>query len=216
MPGAFCPAKKTWEPRVLAHDLGFCLNFAVNTLCSRVVVPGVILVVGLWGALIHGYYFKRPWSLLSPARLLLARWHCWLQDTNAAQRASSAAIGYCRSQTSPREGFGGLLMENLLPATPDSLLLWPGRGTGMPPAPRSAPVPARPSAPHRAAPGARQRAGAGADDQAGHGEKRPVLLQLVRVFLRHRGQRDPGGLYRLVSTWRSVITRHPGPQKAPC
>lgn len=56
------------------------------------------MTVRLWDAQIH-LYFKRPWSLLSPAflpvpspGLILARWHCWLQDASMAQPVQSAII----------------------------------------------------------------------------------------------------------------------------
>lgn len=213
--------KRRGSPESVRTVRAFLYILQFTALCSRVVVPEVIAVLRLGDAPIHSYSFERPWSLLSPARLLLARWHCWLRDASAAQRASSAAAGHCGSQTSPREAFGHFSWvtrrreftpsNSTLPVSVAGARYGNGGGSPLCPGASSS------LCPHRAAPGARQRAGAGADDQAGHREKRPLLLQLVRVFLRHRGQRDPGGLHRLVSTWGGVTARHPGPpqKKAP-
>lgn len=63
--------------------------------------------------------------------------------------------------------------------------------------------------PHRAAPGGHQRPGAGEDDQGGHGQECPAVLQLVRLLLRHRGQRDPRGSHGQVSTHSCFQPRGP-------
>lgn len=59
-------------------------------------------MVRLWDAQIH-MYFKRPWSLLSPAfqpvpspGWILTTWHSWSQDASTAQPVQSAIISSAR------------------------------------------------------------------------------------------------------------------------
>lgn len=58
---------------------------------------------------------------------------------------------------------------------------------------------------HRATASAWQRSGAGAHDQGSHREECFALLQLVRLLLRHRGQRHPSGRHRQVSALQKLL-----------